>query len=74
VRKNLPLPWTVAYFYDLERRRIIGGYEPYGWFGHVGASGQFRHLLAGGTAAQKRTVVDVINGEFPARLHENTLG
>jgi len=74
VRKNLPLPWTVAYFDDLERRRIIGGYEPYGWFGHVGASGQFRHLLAGGTAAQKRTVVDVINGEFPARLHENTLG
>jgi hypothetical protein len=61
VRKNLPLPWTVAYFDDLERRRIIGGYEPYDWFGHVGASGQFRHLLAGGTAGEKTTVVDVLN-------------
>lgn len=61
VRENLPSPWTTAIFDDLERRRIIGGYAPYGWFGHVGASGQFRHLLAGGTAPQKRTVVDVIN-------------
>jgi hypothetical protein len=61
VRKNLPLPWTTAIFDDLERRRIIGGYEPYGWFGHVGASGQFRHLLASGAAGEKRTVADVIN-------------
>jgi len=61
MRENLPLPWTIAVFDDLERRRIIGGYEPYGWFGHVGASGKFRRLLAGGTAAEKRTVVDVIN-------------
>jgi hypothetical protein len=61
VRKNLRLPWTVAYFDDLERRRIIGGYEPYGWFGHVGASGQFRHLLAAGTVGEKTAVVDVFN-------------
>jgi hypothetical protein len=45
----------------LERRRIIGGYGAYGWFGHVGASGQFRHLLAGGTSSEKATIVDVLN-------------
>lgn len=61
VRNNLALPWTVAYFDDLELRRIIGGYGKYGWFGHVGASGQFRKLLANGTAAKKQTVVDAIN-------------
>jgi len=61
VRKNLPLPWTVDYFDELELRRIIGGYGQYGWFGHVGASGQFRKLLANGTAAKKHTVVDAIN-------------
>lgn len=61
VRGQVPIPWTTAYFDDLERRRIIGGYGPYGWFGHVGASGQFRHLLAQGTANQQNTIVDVIN-------------
>jgi hypothetical protein len=61
VRRKLPLPWQVSYFNDPELRKIIGGYPPYGWFGHVGAAGKFRHLLAGGTAAQKHTVVDVIN-------------
>jgi hypothetical protein len=61
VRKNLPFPWTVSYFDDLDRRRIIGGYEPYGWFGHVGASGHFRRLLAHGVASQKNTLVNVMN-------------
>jgi len=61
VRRNLPLPWTVAYFDDLELRRIIGGYGQYGWFGHVGASAQFRSFLANGPTAKKRIVVDAIN-------------
>jgi hypothetical protein len=60
--ERLPLPWTSQYFDDLERRKIIGGIEPYGWLGHVAASGQFRRLLAKGSQTQRRTIVEAING------------
>jgi hypothetical protein len=59
--QKLTLPWTVQYFDDLERRKIMGGIEPYGWLGHVAASGRFRQLLAKGNQDQRRTIVEAIN-------------
>ena len=58
---RVPVPWRASYFRDIERRRIIGGYRPYGWLGHVGASGSFRHLLAEGDRESQRTVVRGVN-------------
>lgn len=60
-RRQLPLPWNIGYFGNLEKRKIIYGASEYGWLGHVGASGAFRHILAKGTRAEKQTIVDVIN-------------
>lgn len=59
--KQLPLPWKVNYFQDIEKRRIIGGMEPYGWLGHVAASGHFRHLLAQGSVREQNAIVGAIN-------------
>lgn len=59
--QKVPIPWKTQYFQDIENRRIIGGMEPYGWLGHVAASGQFRSLLAKGTPRQRVTIVKAIN-------------
>ena len=59
--KALRIPWTVAYFADAERRRIMNGTSHYGWLGHVGARGMFRKLLANGTTQQKQTITNAIN-------------
>jgi len=61
VADNVPVPWTIQYFKDIEKRRIIGGMEPYGWLGHVAASGQFRHLLANGSTRQWSRIVRAVN-------------
>jgi hypothetical protein len=61
VRKQLPLPWSVSDFAELEKQRIMEGIGKYGCFGHVGASGKFRKLLAKGTTAQKSLIVHAIN-------------
>lgn len=59
--RKLPIPWTTEYFDDIEKRRIMAGIGQYGWLGHVGASGQFRSLLANGTSIQRKVIVEVIN-------------
>lgn len=59
--EKLPIPWRRPYFNDAENRRIIGGYRPYGWLGHVGANGDFRRILANGTQAEQTTIVQSIN-------------
>ena len=59
--RNVPVPWTRQYFADIENRRIIGGYPPYGWFGHAGAARGLRRILKNGTALEQNTVVRVIN-------------
>jgi hypothetical protein len=59
--RELPVPWKTEYFKDIEKRRILGGIDQYGWLGHVAASGQFRKLLANGTPKQWKTIVDSIN-------------
>jgi hypothetical protein len=59
--RQLPRPWKRTYFDDPECRRIIGGFGEYGWLGHVGASGHFRAMLAGGSVKQQDTIVAVIN-------------
>lgn len=59
--KELPTPWQTSYFKDIERRRVIGGMFPYGWLGHVAASGAVRHLLKNGTPAEWSTIVSAIN-------------
>jgi hypothetical protein len=55
------LPWRIESFIDLDSRRKIGGMEPYGWFGHVGASGQFRSMLANGPARTQKAMVAALN-------------
>ena len=57
----IPTPWRRRYFNDAENRRIIAGYRPYGWFGHVGANGNFRRMLANGNDEEQATIVRSIN-------------
>ena len=68
--QNVPVPWTRQYFTDIENRRIIGGYPPYGWFGHAGVARGLRRILANGTAREQNTVVQAINtvALFPSPL------
>ena len=69
--ERIPTPWRRRYFNDAENRRIIAGYRPYGWLGHVGANGDFRRILANGTEAEQTTIVQSINAaaglESPVR-------
>jgi len=58
---KLPIPWSITYFDDLEKRRVMGGMSNYGWLGHVGAAGMFRKLLANGTPVEKQVIVDAVN-------------
>ncbi len=66
---KLRLPFSTAYFSALEKRKIMGGIEPYGWFGHIGASGRLKGLLKSGTKKQHQTIADSLNAitelEFP---------
>lgn len=57
---NLQIPWTPAYFKDKERRRIIGGVEPYGTLGHVFSSGAFGKLIKRRTRSWP-TLVSAVN-------------
>ncbi len=74
------LPWRSKVFQDPEKRRVIGGLGEYGWLGHVGASGQFRHLIAKGASRDLAKVVKCVNaaGEFnppiPWKELESILG
>jgi hypothetical protein len=61
VQKKLPLPWRTDYLDDLELRKMIGGYDPYGFLGNIGASGGLRKLLKNGTTKQKATMVKALN-------------
>jgi hypothetical protein len=58
---ELAVPWQTEYFADIEKRRLVGGMAPYGWLGHVAASGDFRRMLANGTRKEYRTIVSAIN-------------
>ena len=58
---RLPPPWSVEYFEDPENRRVLGGLGHYGWLGHVGASGQFMHLLKAGPKSKWRVIADCVN-------------
>jgi hypothetical protein len=70
--ETLPLPWKLTYFNDIEKRRIIGGMDPYGWLGHVAASGKVRKILKNGSQKQKTTIVMAVNAiaqlELPVSL------
>lgn len=39
----------------------MGGIEPHGWFGHIGASGRLKGLLKSGTKKQHQTIADALN-------------
>ena len=69
--QEIPIPWRRQYFNNVENRRIIAGYRPYGWFGHVGANGDFRRMLANGSDEERATIVRSINAaarlETPVR-------
>ena len=58
---EIPVPWKRHYFNDIEKRRIMGGLDPYGWLGHVSASGRFRGLLANGTPVEHSIIVRSVN-------------
>jgi hypothetical protein len=59
--QELRTPWKTDYFKDIEKRRLIGGIHPYGWLGHVAASGDFRRMLANGTSNEYKTIITSIN-------------
>ena len=61
VAKHLEPPWTRRHFNNEENRRLIGGYKPYGWFGNLGASGNFKRMLKNGTVHEQRTIARNIN-------------
>lgn len=69
---KLQLPWEPSYFNDIEKRRIMGGMNPYGWLGHVAASGQVRRLFVNGSQRQKLSIVNAVNAvaqlELPLSL------
>ena len=52
---------VLKYFREMEKRRIIEGIVPYGWFGNVAASGQVRHLFAKGSQKQWAQIVSSVN-------------
>jgi hypothetical protein len=58
---KLSVPWKPNYFSDINKRRLIGGIHPYGWLGHVAASGDFRRMLANGTNEEYQTILSSIN-------------
>lgn len=59
--ETLPLPWKPSIFSTIENRRRLLGTKGYGWLGHIGASGEIRHLLAKGTAEEKRIICNSVN-------------
>lgn len=59
--QRLQPPWNQGHFDNDENRRLIGGYPPYGWFGHVGAAGKFRHILKNGSDYEQSTIVQNMN-------------
>lgn len=60
-RELLPVPWSVTYFDDIERRRLIGGIGKYGWLGHVSASISFKSMVAKGPVESWRTITTALN-------------
>lgn len=59
--RDLSLPWKIDYFKFLEKRKLIGGMSPYGWLGHVAASGNFRRIMKNGTLEEQSTIIKGIN-------------
>ncbi|WP_170133686.1 phospholipase D-like domain-containing protein [Undibacterium pigrum] len=75
-KDELPLPWDVSIFREINNRRIIGGMEPFAWFGHVAASGDFRRIMANTSdVVVQATIVDAINriAEIKMPLNWNAL-
>ena len=66
---ELPIPWDPSLFDSIENRRRITGISPYGWLGHIGASGDVRRLFANGSAKEKKAICSSVNTiaklEFP---------
>ncbi len=60
-KNQIPAPWDYKIFDTLENRRIIGGIKPYGWLGHVAASGHFRKFMVSAPVSEKKKVVQSIN-------------
>lgn len=60
-KRLLKAPWSLAYFADIERRRMISGLGEYAALGHVGASGAFLSLMASGTDSEHRTIARAMN-------------
>ncbi len=59
--EEIPVPWSSEYFANAENRRAMNGLAPYAWFGHVGANGDFRRMLANGTEWEQAAIVESIN-------------
>jgi HKD family nuclease len=58
----LEVPWNNTVFETIEnRRRLLGIHPPYGWLGHIGASGRIKHLFAKGTKKEKAIICSSIN-------------
>ena len=59
--EKLKIPWKTSIFSTIENRRRILGIRPYGWLGHVGASGKIQQILANESIEEKKVIVKVIN-------------
>jgi hypothetical protein len=60
-KEHLPTPWAISIFDTIENRRRILGKRPYGWLGHIGASGRIQQLLVNGSPVEKRAIINSIN-------------
>lgn len=65
---HLGQPWTLRLLSDISNRRRILGIEPYGWLGHVGASGNIRRILSNGSTHEKQTLLSNINAILKLEL------
>jgi hypothetical protein len=59
--QELKFPWKKEYFESIAKRRMLLGIKRYGWLGHVGASGNFQHILANGSSEEHNMIVKAIN-------------
>lgn len=61
IKEALSFPWTIKTFEEISNRRMIIGTSDYGWLGHVGASGDFKRLIANGSTQEKNKLISAIN-------------
>lgn len=59
--KNLKTPWVSSLFDSIEIRRMLLGKSPYGWLGHIGASGRIQQLFSNGKQKEKEAIINSIN-------------